>query len=36
MEPVLEGAAEFDLELIENRTFDGTIAELTHRPTPHA
>ncbi|MFY0510937.1 dihydrofolate reductase family protein [Streptomyces anulatus] len=34
-EPVLRGAADFDLELIESRTLDGRTQELTYRPTPH-
>ncbi|MFC7528589.1 dihydrofolate reductase family protein [Actinoplanes sp. GCM10030250] len=33
--PVFAGAADFDLELLESRTFDGHIQELTYRPTPH-
>jgi dihydrofolate reductase len=33
--PVFEGAADFDLELVESRTFDGRIQELTYRPTVH-
>jgi dihydrofolate reductase len=33
--PVLAGAADFDLELIESRTLDGHIQELTYRPTLH-
>ena len=35
VEPIFEGAADFDLELVENRTFDGHIQELTYRPTLH-
>ncbi|WP_329034055.1 dihydrofolate reductase family protein [Streptomyces sp. NBC_00178] len=35
MEPVFGGAADFDLELIEHRTLDGHIQELTYRPTVH-
>jgi len=35
VEPVLEGAADFDLDLIESRTFDGRIQELVYRPTLH-
>jgi dihydrofolate reductase len=35
-EPVFGGAADFDLELVESRTFDGRTQELTYRPTPHA
>ena len=34
-DPVLGGAADFDLELIESRTLDGNIQELTYRPTLH-
>lgn len=30
--PVFEGAADFDLELVEQRTLDGHIQELTYRP----
>jgi dihydrofolate reductase len=33
--PVFQGAADFDLELIESRTFDGHIQELIYRPTLH-
>jgi dihydrofolate reductase len=32
---LFEGAADFDLELIESRTLDGDIQELTYRPTLH-
>jgi len=35
MKPVFEGAADFDLELIETRTLDGNIQELVYRPTLH-
>jgi dihydrofolate reductase len=35
-DPILAGAADFDLELIEARTLDGNIQELTYRPTVHA
>jgi dihydrofolate reductase len=35
VEPIFEGAADFDLELIESRTFDGNTQELTYRPTRH-
>src|SRR3954452_13067623 len=31
-DPVFSGAADFDLELIEQRTFDGHIQELIDRP----
>jgi dihydrofolate reductase len=34
-DPIFQGAADFDLELIENRTLDGHIQELTYRPTLH-
>jgi dihydrofolate reductase len=33
--PVFEGAADFDLELIEGRTLDGRTQELIYRPTLH-
>ena len=33
--PLFEGAADFDLELIESRTLDGHIQALTYRPTLH-
>ena len=35
-DPVFGGAADFDLELIESRTLDGHIHELTYRPALHA
>jgi dihydrofolate reductase len=34
-DPIFRGAADFDLELIESRTFDGRIQELIYRPTLH-
>src|SRR3982751_289866 len=34
-DPIFQGAADFDLELIESRTLDGSIQELTYRPTLH-
>ena len=34
-DPIFRGAADFDLELIESRTLDGNIQELTYRPTLH-
>ncbi|MFI7285730.1 dihydrofolate reductase family protein [Streptomyces anulatus] len=34
-EPVLRGADDFDLELVESRTLDGRTQELTYRPTLH-
>jgi dihydrofolate reductase len=33
--PVFEGAADFDLELLESRTLDGRTQELVYRPTIH-
>ena len=35
LDPIFQGAADFDLELIEHRTLDGHIQELTYRPTLH-
>jgi dihydrofolate reductase len=35
VEPIFGGAADFDLELIESRTFDGRTQELSYRPTLH-
>jgi dihydrofolate reductase len=35
VDPIFEGAADFDLELIESRTLDGNIQELVYRPTLH-
>jgi dihydrofolate reductase len=35
-EPIFQGAADFDLELLETRTLDGHIQELVYRPTLHA
>jgi dihydrofolate reductase len=34
-DPVLGGADDFDLELLEQRTLDGSIQELVYRPTLH-
>jgi len=34
--PVFSDVGDFDLELIESRTLDGNIQELTYRPTRHA
>jgi dihydrofolate reductase len=34
-EPVFQGAADFDLELIESRTLDGHTQELIYRPSLH-
>jgi dihydrofolate reductase len=33
--PIFQDAADFDLELIESRTFDGGIQELIYRPALH-
>ena len=35
LDSIFEGAADFDLELIENRTLDRHIQELIYRPTLH-
>jgi dihydrofolate reductase len=35
-QPIFGGAEDFDLELIESRTLDGDIQELTYRPSLHA
>jgi dihydrofolate reductase len=34
-DPIFRGAADFDLELVEQRTLDRHIQELTYRPTLH-
>ncbi|RLP85375.1 dihydrofolate reductase family protein [Micromonospora sp. CV4] len=34
-EPIFQGAADFDLELVESRTLDGRSQELIYRPTLH-
>jgi dihydrofolate reductase len=34
-DPIFQGAADFDLELLDSRTLDGRIQELTYRPTLH-
>ena len=34
-DPVFQDAADFDLELLEQRTLDGSIQELVYRPTLH-
>jgi dihydrofolate reductase len=36
LDPIFQGAADFDLELIESRTLDGRVQELVYRPTLHA
>jgi len=33
--PIFQGAPDFDLELLEKRTLDGHIQELTYRPSLH-
>jgi dihydrofolate reductase len=35
LEPIFQGAADFELELLENRTLDSHIQELVYRPTLH-
>jgi dihydrofolate reductase len=35
LDPIFEGAADFDLELVEQRTLDHDIQELFYRPTLH-
>jgi dihydrofolate reductase len=35
LDPIFQGAADFDLELVEQRTLDGHIQELTYQPSPH-
>jgi dihydrofolate reductase len=35
LRPILEGAGDFDLELLESHTFDGRTQELVYRPSPH-
>jgi dihydrofolate reductase len=35
LDPIFRGAADFDLELIEQRTLDRHIQELVYRPTRH-
>jgi dihydrofolate reductase len=34
-DPIFQGAADFDLELIDSRTLDGHIQELIYQPTLH-
>ena len=34
LRPVLEGAGDFDLQLLDSRTLDGRTHELVYRPTP--
>jgi dihydrofolate reductase len=33
--PIFRGAADYDLELVDQRTLDGHLQELTYRPTRH-
>ena len=35
LDPIFQGAADFDLELVEQRTLDGHTQELVYRPTVH-
>jgi dihydrofolate reductase len=35
LDPIFQGAADFDLELIESKTLDGHTQELIYRPTLH-
>jgi len=35
LDPIFQGARDFDLELVEQRTLDGHIQELTYRPSLH-
>lgn len=35
LDPIFQGAADFDLELIEGLTLDSNIQELIYRPTLH-
>jgi dihydrofolate reductase len=35
VEPIFQGAADFDLELMESRTLDDHTQELIYRPTLH-
>ena len=35
VEPIFQGAADFDLELLESRTLDGHTQELIYRPSLH-
>jgi dihydrofolate reductase len=35
LDPIFQGAADFDLELLESRTLDGNVQELIYRPTLH-
>ncbi|MFJ7077946.1 dihydrofolate reductase family protein [Streptomyces sp. NPDC098781] len=35
LDPIFQGAEDFDLELVEQRTLDGRVQELVYRPTLH-
>jgi dihydrofolate reductase len=35
VDPIFQGAADFDLELVESRTLDGRTQQLIYRPTLH-
>jgi dihydrofolate reductase len=35
LRPILAGVGDFDLELLESRTFDGRSQQLVYRPSPH-
>ncbi|MBF6238391.1 dihydrofolate reductase family protein [Nocardia otitidiscaviarum] len=35
LDPIFQGAADFDLDLVGTRTLDGSIQELIYRPTRH-
>jgi dihydrofolate reductase len=35
VDPIFQGGADFDLELVESRTLDGNTQELIYRPTLH-
>jgi dihydrofolate reductase len=35
LDPIFQGGADFDLELIDHRTLDGHTQELIYRPTLH-
>jgi dihydrofolate reductase len=35
LDPIFQGAADFDLDMIKSRTLDGRTQELTYRPTLH-
>src|SRR3954452_24337400 len=35
LDPIFQGARDFDLELVENRTLDGRTQELIYRPSIH-